>query len=158
MKCIKCSKFFSNFNQYILHLECYHNSNTNYFVCPIPSCSRIYHRKNSLKQHMNTIHQANFCHDNLAKNTDDKNIINESYSTSDTHIEDNILCESVAVTEGNLQKLFADFQSLFTISIEKLISQFYCNLGVPRSVIQTLIESVSAFMSSGLIDKMLRVS
>ncbi|CAH1111557.1 unnamed protein product [Psylliodes chrysocephalus] len=106
--------------------ECYHNSNTNYFVCPIPSCSRIYHRKNSLKQHMNTIHQANFCHDNLAKNTDDENIINESYSTSDTHIEDNILCESVAVTEG-----------------------------VPRSVIQTLIESVSAFMSSGLIDKIL---
>ncbi|CAH1106691.1 unnamed protein product [Psylliodes chrysocephalus] len=119
MKCIKCSKFFSNFNQYILYLECYHNSSSNYFVCPIPSCSRIYHRKNSLKQHMNIIHQANFCHDNLAKNTDDKNIINESYSTSDTHIEDNILGESVAVTEDNLQKLFADFQSLFTISIEK---------------------------------------
>lgn len=148
LNCNYCHLRVHDFKQYIFHLETIHKIG-NYFVCPFESCKRTYDKKNRFKIHLTTCYNSNRSRNSISCDSSintSNSILPEQCtfpSTNDTH-----QFQSPDTSPSNDK----DSNESFIRSVKTFLNIFVCNLygfvGLPRSLIQTLIELVQTLINN----------
>lgn len=164
MKCTKCGKLFITLNKYLFHLEYFHGI-SNYFTCSFDNCKRSFDCKKSFKRHFalkhhvssSKISNTNNVECILEKSTENSVILDQNKNTDNTEHNEggtnhNVKTEKESKTCSEIVKdLVLKFHCIFQNSVQLFISKLYDHLSLTRALIQTVIDSVSDFLSSGTI-------
>lgn len=145
--CKYCQFNFDDIKKYIFHLETTHHIN-NYFVCPYEKCKRTYNTKSSFKYHLNA---GNDLHGSSVDSSSTSSASNFTHNTADgRHVT------SIVDTSPTEPLEPRDLPDQCDLSSQEKIKQnlvlFLCNLynniSLPRSVVQTIFESVENLINS----------
>lgn len=167
MLCKICRKDFISLNKYIIHIEFAHNLK-HYYECPFPSCLRMYNKRCSFRKHINNIHlkmkkpSENVLSPNnnfLNRESTSKNG-QELSSTQTLHTSNSpaSFCQN-SDPDPNipfndiLSNKIRNFENILCQSITIFIGKIYSK-PVNRAIIQDIIDSVTSFFSSGLVDSL----
>lgn len=153
MKCLHCGKDFLCIKKYILHIEYMHDK-TNYYKCPFNNCHRLYNRRDTFKKHVASKHS-----EPVSKMAPP---VVESFKNESP-------CSSKGLTENDRQNEATDHsqpsKDNFEISckieefahtshrtVKKVVAILYDDLQLNRSMVQRIIEIITLFLKSGMLD------
>lgn len=153
MKCEKCGKDFTDIKKYIFHLEYFHKV-TNYYKCTMDNCHRLFHRKDRFKSHVVAKHSLQRTERVFSQNKSSNNNILDSVTDNNQNegtprpsfIDNNNYHDSDCIKD-NLEK----FKVILEQAAKSFISKLYDSPEISRTIVQLIIDSLSAFLSSELI-------
>lgn len=155
MNCIICEAYFEDVEQYIFHLEYFHNSTS--FSCPFQDCQTSFHKRYVLKQHLIRVHKV------LTRLKQDTNI-----SEAQKHSENTV--SGISSRSDCEKELSLDKESEFSVTnmenrynaillncVEGLVAKLYSNSSIPRSFIQYIISIFTSFLNSEIFEILLQL-
>lgn len=158
MKCEICRKDFATLNKYIIHIEFFH-AFINNFKCPIPNCYRRYNQKSSFRKHVNTKHllseKARGVHfentNNIFEFEGGSSTLNFSTKNEILDLNKNKEKISTVPKTNDLRRKALHFNDILQSTVQGFIAKLYTLKSINRTTIQIIIDSVTQFFSSGII-------
>lgn len=152
MKCTICEKKFLCLKKYVIHIEYAHNL-TNYYKCPIGNCQRLYNRRDNFKRHVLDKH-ADYQNDEQNSFSTIKsppkiqNSFQEEIQNNDCEFVEDSVSDNVFDIKSNINK----FTRILQTTVTNLVAKLYGNLGLNRSTIQVVVDTISLFLKSGMLN------
>lgn len=144
-----------NTKKFMFHMQYMHGVKSN-FTCSQEGCSRVFHRKAVLLQHIRQKHgkstnvkdndfktKAEISHSNRSTVFD---IIQSDIQTSSSKSPDQTESK---VNKSN--KFYSNFCSEISNAVQQFISQLYDNVTMTKFLIQKIITSMISFLNSNFI-------